>query len=59
MTSLTPSRKLQQIIIITVVIIIIIITSQVCRIGGDHDKSEEPPHARHHPGRDCPDQYQS
>ena len=29
-------------------------TCQVCRIGGDHDEGEEPPHAGHHPGGDCP-----
>ena len=29
-------------------------TCQVCRIGGDHDEGEEPPHAGHHPCGDRP-----
>ena len=29
-------------------------TCQVCRIGGDHDEGEEPPHACHHPGGNRP-----
>ena len=31
---------------------------QVGRIGADHDQGEEPPHTRHHPGRDGPESTQ-
>lgn len=30
-------------------------SSQVSRVGGDHDECEEPPHSGHHPGRHGPE----